>query len=231
MKSTFLMLLWAAISLNTVNGQKVNIQMKVGFLSSKMDFKWDTPIKNESSSSMIRPTFAFSIDGQLYKGLYIGAEIGTCSYNHFIDISFKQPQNFFPPFVVTDNYLGWYKQEQVYFTVNPQYRFGFHKFFVVGGGIGVYNNYINSFVNGFRQVTSTKPTSEIQNLDGKDYLLPNTTVGGFINAAINPKFNNVGLVLEVRHIFNDYTNGQITRVKPDIRFNSFAFMGGLSFHF
>jgi hypothetical protein len=230
MKCTFLMLFWAIISLNTANGQKVNIQMKAGYLLSQLDYSWKIPVKNESSSSMLRPTFALSIDGQLYKGLYVGAELGTCSFAHYLDFSYSLSD---PSFTATDKYFGWYKQEQVYATFNAQYRFGPYKFFAIGGGIGVYNNYVNAFHNGFRSTTITKPqfSNSTQNLNGQDYFLPNTTVGGFISAVVNPKLQNVGLVLEVRHIFNDFTNAQITRVKPDIRFNSLAVLGGLSFHF
>ncbi len=229
MKNTFLMLFWAAISLNTVSGQKVNIQMKGGFLSSKMDLQWETPVKNASDLNTLRPTFALSVDGQLYKGLHIGAEMGTCSYVHSMDFSYTQP---FAPFTVTTNYSGWYKQEQVYATFNMRYWFGTYKLLGIGGGIGIYNNYVNAFSSGFRSDKSTAPNwqSSNINLEGKDYLQPNTTIGGFISAVVNPKLGNTGLILETRYIFNDYTKEQITRVKPDIRFNSFAILVGLSFH-
>lgn len=230
MKNTFLMLFLAAISINTVSGQKVNIQMKGGFLSSKIDYSWETPVKNEGYSGELRPTFALSIDGQIYKGLYVGAELGTCSYLERMNFSYTQP---FDPYTVTTNYSGWYKQEQVYATFNTQYWFGSYKFLGVGCSIGIYNNYVNAFSSGSTSDKSTSPNwqSSNRNLDGKDYLQPNTTVGGFINAIVNPKFNHIGLVAEVRYIFNDYTHGQITQTKPDIRFNSLAILTGLSFHF
>jgi hypothetical protein len=230
MKNTFLILFLAIISFNTVNGQKVNIQMKAGFLSSKMDYSWETPVKNEGYSGEFRPTFALSVDGQLYEGFYLGAEIGTCAYSHYMNFSYTQAD---PSFTATHKYFGWYKQEQIYFTLNPQYRFGWRRFLGIGGGVGIYNNYVNTFNNGFRSTTITQPqfSNSTLNLEGKDYLQPNTTVGGFINAIINPRLENIGLVFEIRYIFNDYSSGQTTRVKPDIRFNSLALLTGLSFHF
>ncbi len=228
MKNTFLMLFWAAISLNTVSGQKVNVQIKAGYLASQIDYSWETPV-TQTGSNKGRPTFALSVDGQIYKGFYLGAELGTCSYLHSIDFSYTRTD---PSFTATDKYLGWYKQEQVYLTLNPQYRFGPSKLFVVGCGMGVYNNYVNAFSNGYRSTTITKPqvSNSTENLDGKDYLSPNTTVGGFINAVVNPKLDKIGLVFEVRYVFNDYTRGQTTSVKPDVRFNSLALLAGLSFH-
>lgn len=223
------MLLCTAIGLNTANGQKVNIQIKAGYLASQMGYSWETPV-TQTGASKARPTFALSADAQIYKGFYLGAELGTCSYFQSMDFSYTRTD---PSVTATDRYLGSYKQEQVYFTLNPQYRFGFHNFFALGGGIGVYNNYVNAFSSGFRSTTITKPqvSNSTENLDGKDYLSPNTTVGGFINAIVNPKLDKIGLVFEVRYIFNDYTRGQTTRVKPDVRFNSLAFLAGLSFHF
>jgi hypothetical protein len=231
MKNILLILIIYVISANLASAQKVNIQMKMGYLESKIDYAWGSAVKDESHSGGFRPTFALSVDGQLYKGIYLGAEIGTCSYLHFMNFSYKWTD---ATFAANDSYTGWYKQEQVYFTINPQYRFGRNKIFVVGGGAGVYNNYVNSFVNGSRNTTITLPqfSNSTEKLEGKDYLLPNTNFGGFINASINPKLNNIGLILEMRYIFNNYSaNGQITKVQPDIRFNSVAALIGLSFHF
>lgn len=227
MKNTLLIFFIAVICLNTASAQKVNIQMKAGFLSSKIGYLWTTPVKSAQRTSLtFRPTFAFSVDGQLHKGLYVGAEFGTCSYLQFMSISFKQSVN------TTDSYSGWYKQEQIYFTINPQYRFGPKQFFGIGGGVGIYNNYVNTFNNGYRSTTSTNPFSvSTETLDGKDYLQPNTTVGGFINAIMNPQINNVGFVFEMRYILNDYARVEVNRVRPNIRFNSLALLGGLSFHF
>lgn len=232
MKKQFLMLFWAAISLNTANGQKINIQMKGGFLSSKMDYSWETPVKNEGYSRDFRPTFALSVDGQLYKGLYVGAEIGTCSYLYAMNFSYKQSYN--NPYTTTTTYTGSYKQEQIYFTINPQYKFGYEGVFGIGGGVGIYNNTVNTFSNGRASTQSNNPQSigSSYKLDGQDYHEPNATIGGFVNAIINPKTKNIGLILEARYIFNGYPKTFTpTGDKPDIRFNSFAFMGGLSFHF
>jgi hypothetical protein len=232
MKNPLLILFWAAISLNTVSGQKVNIQMKGGFLSSKIDYSWETPVKNEGFTDLPRPTFALAIDGQLYKGLYLGVELGTCSYLYSMDFSYKQSYN--NPYTTTATYRGSYKQEQVYFTINPQYKFGYKYWFGIGGGIGIYNNTVNTFTKGTLSFKSNNPQSSASSytLDGKDYVDPNTTVGGFINAVINPKFDNIGVLLEMRYIFNHYpVNYLQTGGNPNFRFNSFAVLGGLSFHF
>ena len=66
--------------------------------------------------------------------------------------------------------------------------------------------------------TDDTSSSELESTDEEDEI-------------VNPKFDNIGFVLEMRYIFNDYTRGQATRVKPDVRFNSLAFLAGLSFHF
>jgi hypothetical protein len=233
MKNILLILFIAAFSLNAASGQKINIQMKMGFLFSKIDYLWDTPVKNEGYAGLPRPTFVFSIDRQLYKGLYLGAEFGTCSHLHYSDFSYKQSYD--APFITTTTYDGTYKQEQIYFTINPSYKFGNNQLFGLGGGFGIYNNTVNTFSSGTVSSKSNDPKSIglSYKLDGQDYIIPNTTVGGFINAVINPKFNNVGLILEMRYIFNGYSVDpfQTTRVKPDIRFNSLAVLGGLSFHF
>jgi hypothetical protein len=197
-----------------------------------MDLAWETPVRDESTQSTIRPTFAISVDGQLYKGLYLGAEFGTHSYLYDIDFSYKQA--FDAAFTSTTSYKGSFKQEQVYFTINPQYRFGYHEFFGVGGGIGIYNNSVNTFNRGTASTQSTNPqfTGSSYKLDGQDYGEPNTTFGGFVNAIVNPKLENIGFIFEMRYIFNAYPKRLLpTNAKPDIKFNSFAVLVGLSFHF
>ena len=54
------------------------------------------------------------------KGLYVGTELGTCSYLQFMDFYYTRTD---ASFSATDKYSAWYKQEQVYATFNTQYRF------------------------------------------------------------------------------------------------------------
>ena len=113
------------------------------------------------------------------------------------------------------------------------FRSGKTKWLSIGGGLGIFNNYINRFSNGFRTTKyENKINSEVLYLEGMDIYSPNTVKGGFFNITLNPKINkHLGLLVESRYIINSPSTGQITKVKPDISFNSFSVMGGLSFHF
>ena len=210
--------------------QKVTFGIKGGFLSSKLKLSWSEPIANEGHSET-RPTYAIFMDGKLTKHFYLGVEVGTCSYVEFMNFKYTLTQ-FSGQLTTKTNYtyLSYYQQEQIYFALCPQLKF--ESIFSVGGGIGIYNNYINKFNSGFRTAyVEGSLKNELLNLEGKDLFLPNTTVGGFFNFTINPKINHIGFIVDARYILNAPSNGQITKVLPDVSFNSFAVMGGLTYNF
>ena len=219
---------------HAVIAQKVNIGMKTGILNSKLKFDWSHDITNNGTTK-IRPTYTLFAEGQLYDFIYLGAEIGTCSYNVFMDFKYDENGgvNGNPTYKSHNTYFGWYQQEQLYFAISPQFKFGKTKWLSIGGGFGLYNNYINRFHNGTRtSQIEGNPKTEVLYLDGYDMYLPNSVKGGFLNITLNPKLNkHLGLLIDCRYTFNNPSNGQITKVKPDISFNSFAATAGLSFHF
>ncbi len=212
--------------------QNITIGMKTGMLNSKVKFDWREPITNNAYLK-IRPCYALFMEGKLYDFIYLGAEMGTCSYSIFMDFKYNRDGNTFGDPKSQTNYLGWYQQEQFYFTINPQLKFGKSKWLSIGGGLGLFNNYINRFSNGFRTIKyEGKINSDVLYLEGMDMYAPNTVKGGFFNIALNPKINkHLGLLVESRYTINSASNGQTTKVKPDISFNSFSVMAGLSFHF
>ena len=206
--------------------------MKTGALSSKVKFDWSVPIANNGHLKT-RPCYALFMEGKLYDFIYIGAEMGSCSYSIFMDFRYNDGGGSSGNPKSQTNYLGWYQQEQFYFTLNPQLKFGKSKWLSIGGGLGLFNNYINRFRNGFRTTKyENKTNSEVLYLDGIDMYSPNTVKGGFLNITLNPKINkHLGLLVESRYVINDASNGQITKVNPDISFNSFSVLASLSFHF
>ena len=213
----------------SLSAQKVTFGIKGGFLSSRLNLSWSEPIANEGGSKT-RPTYALFMDGKLTKYLSLGVEVGTCSYVQLMNFEYTLTQ-FSGQLTTKTNYtyLGYYQQEQTYFVVSPQFKLGPIS---VGGGIGIYNNYINRFTDGIRTAyVEGSLKNELTRLEGKDFFLPNTTAGGFFNFTINPRINHIGFLIETRYIFNAPSNGQITKVIPDISFNSFALMGGVTYHF
>lgn len=214
----------------SLSAQKVTFGIKGGFLSSKLKLSWSEPIANEGQSQT-RPTYAIFMDGKITKYLYLGVEVGTCSYVQLMNFKYTLTQFSGQLTAKTNNtYLGYYQQEQIYFALCPQFKFG--PILSVGGGIGIYNNYVNKFSSGIRTAyVEGSLKNELFSLEGKDFFLPNTTAGGFFNFTINPKINHMGFIAEARYILNAPSNGQITKVLPDISFNSFALMSGLTYHF
>jgi hypothetical protein len=234
MKKIISILIIIAFFSLSISAQKVSIGMKTGTLYSKVNFDWSHDIINKNRPK-IRQTYTLFAEGQLYDFIYLGAEIGTCSYNVFMNFKYDDNGgvNGNPTYKSHVTYFGWYQQEQFYFAISPQFKFGKTKWLSIGSGFGLYNNYINRFHNGTRTSQfEGNPKTEVLYLDGYDMYLPNSVKGGFLNITLNPKLNkHLGLLIDCRYIFNNPSNGQITKVKPDISFNSFAATAGLSFHF
>lgn len=135
-----------------------------------------------------------------------------------------------PSYNAQVSYHGWYQQEQIYFSINPQIKFGKSKWFSIGGGLGIYNNFINRFHNGLH-IFSLPGSSSIKNLESHNLYLPNTVFGGHLSLTINPRISeHIGWIFETRYIVNSPSNGQISKVKPSLNVNSFAIITGLSFH-
>jgi hypothetical protein len=225
-------LLAVFVYMNPMSAQNINFGMKGGLLSSKFKFYWTQDVADNSRTDM-RFIYNVFAEGRVYKHLYLGVEVGHCSYTGFIDIKYRDLGGVAgsPTYDAQVAYFGWYQQEQHYFTINPQIKLGKSEWVSIGGGFGVFNNYINSFLNGYRTFSSSSSFHR-SDLDGHSMYLPHTVTGGFLNLTLKPRIkDHIGLLFEGRYIFNSSTrSGQITQVKPSLRLNSFSLMFGLSFH-
>ncbi len=231
MKNFIILFFITLTYLNPINAQNINFGMKGGGLFSKFKFQWTENVLDNCRTD-IRPIYSIFGEGKIHNNFYLGAEIGVSSFKGFIDIKYTDlgGVNGSPTYNAQVAYFGWYQQEQYYFSINPQIKLGKSKWISVGGGLGVYNNFINRFHNGYNTFQSSSSNSYL-NLEGLNLYLPNTVIGGFLNLTLNSRITeHLGLILETGYIINSPSNGQISKVKPSLSFNSFAIMTGLSFH-
>lgn len=231
MKNFITLLLITLIYVNPINAQNINFGMKSGMLNSKFKFQWTEKVLDNSRTN-IRPVYSIFAEGKIFNNFYLGAEIGICSFKGFIDIKYADfgGVNANPAYDAQVAYFGWYQQEQYYCSINPQLKLGKSDWISVGGGIGLYNNYVNMFHNGYRNFQSSSGSDQLD-MGGQSLYLPNTVAGGFFNLTLNPRISkHLGLLLETRYIMNGPSNGQISKVNPSLSLNSFAIMTGLSIH-
>jgi hypothetical protein len=224
MKKLIILFVITVACFNIAVAQNLNLGIKGGALFSSMNLRLASFVQDNSRDyTPPRPSFAIYGEGKVFKSLYVGLEIGTCSHLETMDIKYT-----------LDNYkvseLSRFQQEQIYFTLTSQLKFGYKEWFSVGAGLGAYNNFVNRYDSGFRTVIYS-PGVEFYNLEGQNFSTPNTVVGGFLNLSVNPRINkHLGGLFEVRYTMNPTSGNEISEVATAPSFNSFAIMAGLSFH-
>jgi hypothetical protein len=224
MKKSFFLFIITVACFNIAVAQNLNFGMKGGVLFSSMNLRLASFVQDNSQDlTPPRPSFAIYAEGKVFKSLYLGLEMGTCSHLETMSIDYT-----------LNNYkvseLSNFQQEQIYFALTSQLKFGHNEWFSVGAGLGAYNNFVNSYDSGFRTVTYS-PGVEFYNLAGQNFSTPNTVVGGFLNLSVNPRINkHLGGLFEIRYTMNAASGNEISEAAAAPSFNSFAIMAGLSFH-
>jgi opacity protein-like surface antigen len=192
-----------------------NLTMKAGALRGNEAVKYNNnSFTDNGSSNQDGGCLSIAFSVPVKKSFRIGTEIGVNNFNTFMDYDFR-----FTPDINT-SYLGYYRINQAYLALVPEYRIT--KFLYINAGVGYYADLTSQFTSGIR-INS----GQTEDLTGWDYKRHNA-VGYFVGAGLCPNITKeLALLGEVR-----YTGCPVSTDSPDqigISYNAFSFSIGLMY--
>lgn len=235
LQKTLPFLLLIIFCANPMAAQNINLGMKTGWLFPKVKVANVKDLSDRSRTSVGHINTIF-VEGRFKKRFYVGIEMGTCSYSKSLDLNYRTVIELgtLPSYSVYHHYNADYQQEQFYFSISPQIKFGKSEWLSFGGGVGLYRNFINRLESGYSKsfIDPQNSTVFIENFNGQNLHAANTVTGAHLNLTLNPRLNkHLGLIFEAKYIWNSTSSSVLAENKPFLYFNSFATTFGLSFHF
>ena len=189
-KNTFL-IFFLFIVMNTLNAQKVFIELKTQVKNySELKFVWHSPIKNESTSIYTpQNNFSLTVGAALSKNIYLKTELGTNDYKSDLDIEWTTQDGRGVRKLRGDLYVN-----QNYIEILPEIR-PFKKLnLFVNTGFGLHQIRSSNIINAKYSISfgsKTNFTNRLPKFDASSLSL----AGNFgIRASIE---KNIGLLFEI----------------------------------